>query len=148
MKKKRKLTTKQKVINRIHRRLKTLEKQGVSLRIKPTKKNIDEILKANLRGQKVTKDNAKILADDFVNSAQVVDKTKAKQIKTHLGFKRISDVQGMSGQELHDTIKKLYDSGYDDDADAIVSSLEAYGYDDEDLEKAEQTAETVMEIFA
>ena len=77
MKKKKKLTTKQKVINRIQRRLKTLEKQGVSLRIKPTKQNIDEILKANLKGEKITKDNAKVLADDFVKSAQVVDKTKA-----------------------------------------------------------------------
>lgn len=126
--KKRKLTTRQKVINRIKRRLKTLEKQGVSLRIKPTKQNIDEILKANLKGEKITKENAKMLADDFVKSAQVVDKTKAKQIKKELGFKSYKDVQEMSGQELHDTIKKLYDEGYDDEADNIVEALEAYGY--------------------
>lgn len=124
--KKKKLTSRQRAVNRIYRRLNTLDQKGVHLKIKPTKQNIEETLKAN--NKKITKNNMNDIVNEFVEDAQSIKRQKAKEIKKLLGFKKLGDVQEMSGMEMHDTIKKLYDNNQDETADAIIEVLESYGY--------------------
>lgn len=123
MKKKKKLTNRQKAINRIVKRLKTMESHDITLKIKPTKKNIEEIIKANKI--KVNKDNINEIVEDLVSESQMISRSKAKEIKVELGLKKISDVQKISGMELHDIVKKLYDEDNEETADEV---LLAYGY--------------------
>ena len=120
--KKRKLTTRQKAINRIQRRLKTLEKNGVTIKVKPTKKNIEEILKANQ--VKITKNNANGVVKEFVDDAQYTTRETAKEIKKTFGLSKISDVQKLTGQELHDKFAEAFD----EDEDLGDEVLSAYGY--------------------
>lgn len=118
-----KLTIRKKTINRIYRRLKTMEGKDIALKLKVTKRGIDETLKAN--AVRVTKNNANDVVNEFIRDAQVTTKEKAKAAKKYLGLKKYSDVQKLSGMDLHNEIAGLYDSDMDDEADAI---LEAYGY--------------------
>lgn len=120
--KKRKLTTRQKAINRIQRRLKTLEKNGVTIKVKPTKKNIEEILKANQ--VKITKNNANGVVKEFVDDAQYTTRETAKEIKKTFGLSKISDVQKLTGQELHNKFAEAFD----EDEDLGDEVLSAYGY--------------------
>ena len=122
-KKTKKLTARQKAVNRIKKRLDTLKKKGVALKLKPTKKNIEEILKANK--MKISDGNMKKTVDDFVKDAQMISREDAKRIKKQLNVKRIEDVRKLSGKELHDKIADLKDDGYDQAAEEV---LEAYGY--------------------
>lgn len=122
-KKSKKLTARQKAVNRIKKRLETLKKKGVALKLKPTKKNIEEILKANK--MKISDGNMKKTVDDFVKDAQMISKEDAKRIKKQLNVKRIEDVRKLTGKELHDKIAELKDDGEDQAADEV---LEAYGY--------------------
>ncbi|MBO7734340.1 MAG: hypothetical protein J6S67_17375 [Methanobrevibacter sp.] len=122
-KKKKNLTFKQKAINRISRRLKTLEKKGVALKIPPTKENIKVVLREN--HVKVTKTNINDVVDSFVSQAQITTREVAKEIKHKFGYRTIAEVQHLTGMELHDLIKRLYDAEDDDIADEIK---EAYGY--------------------
>lgn len=121
--KKKKLTTRQKVINRIQRRLQTKINKGEVLNVKPTKKNIDEILKAN--NIKVTKSNANDVVDSVVKKSNIIGKDEAKSIKKELGARSYKDVYKITGKELHDIIAKKYDDDLDDEAEAILA---AYGY--------------------
>ena len=122
-KKSKRLTARQKAVNRIKKRLETLKKKGVALKLKPTKKNIEEILKANK--MKISDGNMKKTVDDFVKDAQMISREDAKRIKKQLNVKRIEDVRKLTGKELHDKIADLKDDGYDQAADEV---LEAYGY--------------------
>ena len=119
---KKKLTTRQKVINRIQRRLKTLEKKDIVIKIKPTKANINEVLKANK--MTVNKSTANDVVKDFVESSKMTSRETAKKVKKTFGLSKISDVQKLSGQELHNKIAAAYDSS-DEEGDEV---LEAYGY--------------------
>lgn len=121
--KKKKLTTRQKVINRIQRRLQNKINKGEVLNIKPTKKNIDEILKAN--DIKVTKSNANDVVNSIVKKSNIIGKDEAKSIKKELGVKSYKDVYKITGKELHDIIAKKYDDELDDEAETILA---AYGY--------------------
>lgn len=112
-----------KAINAIQRRLKTLKKKGVALKIKPTKKNINEILRANHLN--IDKNNQKAIKDQFVNDMQMITKDEAKSIKKKLGLTKYSDVQKIKGQQLHDIIADMYDNGEDVEADEVLA---AYGY--------------------
>lgn len=122
-KKSKRLTFKQKAINRINRRLKTLSKKGVALRLPPTKEYIKIVLREN--SVKVTRTNINEVVNDFVTQAQITPRDVAKEIKHKFGYSKISDVQRLSGMELHNLIKKMYDEDEDDLADDIK---EAYGY--------------------
>ena len=122
-KKSKKLTARQKAVNRIKKRLETLKKKGVALKLKPTKKNIEEILKANK--MKISDGNMKKTVDDFVKDAQMISREDAKRIKKQLNVKRIEDVRKLTGKELHDKIADLKDDGEDQAAEEV---LEAYGY--------------------
>ena len=122
-KKSKKLTARQKAVNRIKKRLETLKKKGVALKLKPTKKNIEEILKANK--MKISDGNMKKTVDDFVKDAQMISREDAKRIKKQLNVKKIEDVRKLTGKELHDKIADLKDDGYDQAAEEV---LEAYGY--------------------
>ena len=119
---KKKLTPKQKAINRIQRRLKTLERNGNATKIKPTKKNIEEILKNNKI--KVTDKNINQVVNDTVKATtyHINDARKVKQI---LNKKTVADVRALTGAQLHDIIADLYDNNLDTEADEI---LDAYGY--------------------
>ena len=119
---KKKLTPKQKAINRIQRRLKTLERNGNATKIRPTKKNIEEILKNNKI--RVTNKNINQVVNDTVDATtyHINDTRKVKKI---LNKKTAADVRALTGVELHDIIADLYDNGNDQDADDI---LDAYGY--------------------
>ena len=123
-----KKTNRKIVVDRIYRRLKTLDKKGIALRIPITKKAIDEMIKANqAQGDlpKITKRNRKEVSDEVVKAVQYTTREQAKELKPLLGLKKISDVQKLSGMDLHNEIAGLYDSGMDEDAEGI---LEAYGY--------------------
>lgn len=122
-KKSKKLTARQKAVNRIKKRLETLKKKGVALKLKPTKKNIEEILKANK--MKISDGNMKKTVDDFVQDAQMISREDAKKIKKQLNVKKIEDVRKLTGKELHDKIADLKDDGDDQAAKEV---LEAYGY--------------------
>lgn len=122
-KKTKKLTARQKAVNRIKKRLETLKKKGVALKLKPTKKNIEEVLKANK--MKISDGNMKKTVDDFVKDAQMISREDAKRIKKQLNVKRIEDVRKLSGKELHDKIADLKDNNEDQAAEEV---LEAYGY--------------------
>lgn len=123
MKKKKKLTNRQKAINRIIRRLNTMESKGITLKIKPTKKNIKEVLSSN--HARVTEKNLSSIVDEFVSEAPMISRSAAKKIKGDLGLKKILDVQKISGEELHKIIKDFYDNDNDELAEGV---LLAYGY--------------------
>ena len=74
---------------------------------------------------KITKRNRKEVSDEVVKAVQYTTREQAKELKPLLGLKKISDVQKLSGMDLHNEIAGLYDSGMDEDAEGI---LEAYGY--------------------
>lgn len=122
-KKTKKLTARQKAVNRIKKRLDTLKKKGIALKLKPTKKNIKEVLKANKI--KISDGNMKKTVDEFVQDAQMISREKAKEIKKQLNVRKIEDVRKLSGQQLHDKIAELKDNDEDDAAEEV---LEAYGY--------------------
>lgn len=124
----RKKTNRQIVVDRVYRRLKTLKEKGVALRINVTKKSIDEMIKVNqAQGElpRLTKNNRKEVTDEVVKAVHYTSREQAKELKPLLGLKRISDVQKLTGMDLHNEIAGLYDSGMDDEAEGI---LEAYGY--------------------
>lgn len=127
MAKRKKLSSREKVINRVQRRLKTLEKNGIALRINPTKENIKEILSDPINKQaigRITKDKITKVANEIVDKAQY-HISDVKKVKKILNKKTVADVRALTGQELHDIISDLYDNNNDQDADDI---LEAYGY--------------------
>lgn len=120
---KKKLTARQKAVNRIQRRLRTKQKQGHPLNVVPTKKNIEEILKS--QHIRVTDKNINDVVDSVVQKSEKISRQDAKKIKKLLDKKTIKDVYDMTGMELHDKIKELYDEDEDDDAEEILA---AYGY--------------------
>lgn len=123
-----KKTNRQIVVDRVYRRLKTLKEKGVALRINVTKKSINEMIKVNqATGElpKLTKRNRKEVTDQVVEAVHYTSREQAKELKPLLGLKKISDVQKLTGMDLHNEIAGLYDSGMDEDAEGI---LEAYGY--------------------
>lgn len=120
--KRKKLTSRQKAVNRIKRRLKTLENKGVELRINPTKKNIEEVLRANRI--RITKDNINEIVNDAVQSSQYTTKEQAKTLKKIFGLKNIKEVQKLSGQDLHNKIA----AAFDESDELGEEALEAYGY--------------------
>lgn len=127
MAKRKKLSSREKVINRVQRRLKTLEKNGVAIKINPTKENIKAILEDPTNKQaigRITKDKITQVTNEIVDKTtyHISDTRKVKKI---LNKKTVADVRALTGQELHDIISDLYDNNNDQDADDI---LEAYGY--------------------
>ena len=133
MKKRKKLTYREKAVNRIVRRLKTLKEHGVALRVPATKKAIKEIVNANMVGKRVTKNNVKELVDSVVDASQLISKEEAKVIKQSLSTEqrkeynihKISDVRNLRGDALANLIRSLYDS---DEMDLYYGVKEAYGY--------------------
>lgn len=121
--KKKKLTARQKAINRIQRRLKTKQKRGQPLNVVPTKKNIEEILKS--QHIRITDNNINDVVDSVVQKSEKISREDAKKVKKLLGKKTIQEVYDTTGMELHDVIRDLYDDDLDDDAEAILA---AYGY--------------------
>lgn len=131
--KKKKLTYRDKAVNRIVRRLKTLKKYGVALRVPATKKAIKEIINANMQGKKVTKNNVNELVDSVVDASQLISKEEAKVIKQSLSpeqrkeynIHKIIDVRNLKGDTLANLIRNLYDA---DEMDLYYGVKEAYGY--------------------
>lgn len=127
MAKRKKLSSREKVINRVQRRLKTLEKNGIAIRINPTKENIKDILNDPANKQaigRITKDKVTKIANEIVEKAKY-HISDVKKVKKILNKKTVADVRALTGQELHDIISDLYDNNNDQDAEDI---LEAYGY--------------------
>lgn len=133
MKKYKKLTYRQKAINRIVRRLKTLKRNGVALRVPATKKAVKEIVNFNMIGKKVTKTNVNELVNSVVDASQLISKEEAKFIKQSLtpeqrkeyNVRKISDVRNLRGDALANFIATLYDNG---EMDLYNGVKEAYGY--------------------
>lgn len=133
MKKYKKLTYRQKAINRITRRLKTLKRNGVALRVPATKKAIKEIVNFNMVGKKVTKTNINELVNSVVDASQLISKDEAKMIKKSLtpeqrreyNVRKISDIRNLRGDALANFIATLYDNG---EMDLYNGVKEAYGY--------------------
>lgn len=129
-----KLTARQKAINRIQRRLKTLDKNGTPIRIVPTKKNIEEIMKKN--NIRVSNKNINSVVNNMVEQSQRITKEHAKDIKQkmketadklnkQIDVRSIKKIQNIDNQSLADIIATIYD---EDGADARDEVLAAYGY--------------------
>lgn len=131
-----KKTNREIVVDRVYRRLQTLKRKGIALKIEPTKKNIRELIRGNqAEGHlpaKITKRNRNEVVNEIVNpkAAQgegiyVTSHDEAKRARKFLGLRKIEDVQKLTGMDLHNEIAGLYDQGMDEDAEGL---LEAYGY--------------------
>lgn len=129
-----KLTARQKAINRIQRRLKTLDKNGTPIRIVPTKKNIEEIMKKN--NIRVSNKNINSVVNNMVEQSQRITKEHARDIKQkmketadklnkQIDVRSIKKIQNIDNQSLADIIATIYD---EDGADARDEVLAAYGY--------------------
>lgn len=118
--KKKKLSSRQKAINRIQRRLNTKVARGEAILIKPSKKNIEEIFKEN--GIKVNKNNINDVVNDVVRDTTLHFKN-TKGARKALGVETAEEARALSGSKIHDILKSKK-SG-DADIDII---LEAYGY--------------------
>ena len=129
MKKRKKLTYRQKAVNRISRRLNTLKKRGIALKIPTDQQSIINILGGN--GIKVTKKNINEVVNKTVENAQLITRQEAKRIKQELKtseefkFRKISEIQELKGQELANLISGLYDT---DEMELYYAVKEAYGY--------------------
>ena len=121
-KKNKKLSWRQKVINRVARRLKTKKDKGEYLKF-TSKKAVETVIKS--AGLRITKENANEIADSLVSSAEYISRKQAKDIKKKLGLSKISDVQKLKGKDLSDLIADIYEAN---GADAKKEILEAYGY--------------------
>lgn len=117
---KKKLSQRQKAINRIQKRLKTKEAKGEAIKINPTKENIKEILKEN--GIKVNKDNINEVVDEVVNKTTLHFKN-VKGARKALGVDTAEEARALSGSEIHNILQS-YSSG----AEEIAMIKEAYGY--------------------
>ena len=85
MAKRKKLSSREKVINRVQRRLKTLEKNGIAIKINPTKENIKAILEDPANKQaigRITKDKITKVANEIVDKTtyHISDTRKVKKI--------------------------------------------------------------------
>ena len=129
-----KLTPRQKAINRIQRRLKTLEKNGTPIKIVPTKQNIEKIMKGNKI--RVSAKNINQVVNDMVDQSQRITKEAARDIKQkmketaeklnkQIDVRSIKKIQNIDNQSLADIIAAVYD---EDGADARDEVLAAYGY--------------------
>ena len=118
--KKKKLSARQKAINRIQKRLKTKQARGEAILINPTKKTIDDIFKEN--GVKVNKNNINDVVDSVVNKTTLHFKN-IKGARKALGVSTAEEARQLSGSKIHDILQSK--ASGDEDIDII---LEAYGY--------------------
>lgn len=118
--KKKKLSSRQKAINRIQKRLKTKLAKGEAIKINPTKENINDILKEN--GIKVSKNNVNQVVDDVIKGTTLHYKN-VKGARKALGVETAEEARALSGSEIHNILQS-YESG----AEEIDLIKEAYGY--------------------
>lgn len=132
-----KKTNREIVVDRVYRRLQTLKSKGIALTIEPTKKNIRELIRGNQAEghlpSRITKNNRNQIVEEIMNpkapqgeGIYVTSHDQAKRARKYLGLRKTSDVQKLTGMDLHNEIAGLYDQGMDDDAEGL---LEAYGYE-------------------
>ena len=114
---------KQKAINRINRRINTLERKGINVKFHG-ETEIRNVLDANFAY--VDENNINEIVNTMVKGSEAISRENAKRVKKEMGFSKISDVQRLSNNELASVIAALYNSGLLDERKEV---LEAYGYE-------------------
>lgn len=117
---KKKLSQRQKAINRIQKRLKTKQARGEAILINPTKKNIDDIFKEN--NIKVNKNNINNVVNDVVRDTTLHFKN-IKGARKALGVKTAEEARALSGSQIHNILQSKNSGSAD-----IKIIKDAYGY--------------------